>query len=205
MHILCIFRESQKCLKIEVEGLEAEALQRVQLCLANFLTEDVQELVKKPPTNQKPRKFKDSYDSLEYQLRNIVEKVLRSNYQAEKNAEVDNKKIETTIDKETGKKQKVLSLPKNKSPCKINAKKTIENGSIENDLQSGDNEETSNGTYQPKVKLNKMNLTELKGVYAINNLQSVESNKREPTFGPPFNRTSGIFLFIDILLRLRFY
>ncbi|XP_011495585.1 PREDICTED: uncharacterized protein LOC105360389 [Ceratosolen solmsi marchali] len=78
----------QKCLKIEIEGLEIEALQRVQLELAHFVNEDVRKRLfeDNPDLHNleiKPMKFKNSYETLEYQLKSIIEKVLRNNYDSE--------------------------------------------------------------------------------------------------------------------------
>lgn len=79
----------EKCLNIEIEGMEADALQRVQLELAKFVKEDVpKRLLDESSANSEPDpkniSFKDTYDSLGYQLKNIVEKVLRKNYEADK-------------------------------------------------------------------------------------------------------------------------
>jgi hypothetical protein len=86
--VSCFRSDVQKCLKIEIEGLEVEALQRVQLELAHFINEDVRKrLFEDEPELQKlenrPMKFKSSYETLEYQLKSIIEKVLRNNYDSE--------------------------------------------------------------------------------------------------------------------------
>ena len=68
--------------------MEVEALQRVQLELAHFVKEDIRKRILEKPAEKKvdssPTKFKDSYESLDHQLKTIIEKVLRSNFEAEK-------------------------------------------------------------------------------------------------------------------------
>ncbi|XP_008209270.1 uncharacterized protein LOC100678424 isoform X2 [Nasonia vitripennis] len=92
----------QKCLKIEIEGMEVEALQRVQLELDHFVKEEIRkrvmdETLAKRKTDKKSIKFKDTYQTLDHQLKTIIEKILRTNYEAEKNCErnwsINNKKI----------------------------------------------------------------------------------------------------------------
>ncbi|XP_058803543.1 titin-like isoform X2 [Phymastichus coffea] len=98
----------EKCLNIEIEGVEVEALQRVQLELAKFINEDIQKRLLEESTAQNETdpnslNFKDSYESLEYQLKNIVEKVLRKNYEMEKKDTMAPHKSSKTISPEFAK------------------------------------------------------------------------------------------------------
>ncbi|XP_014207508.1 uncharacterized protein LOC106638701 isoform X2 [Copidosoma floridanum] len=91
----------QKCLKIEIEGMEVEALQRVQLDLAHFINDDIrkrliEEAEGQRKTAPKPTKFKDSYENLNFQLRDIIENVLRNTYTADK-LNAANRKVPTLL------------------------------------------------------------------------------------------------------------
>ncbi|KAL7305988.1 hypothetical protein TKK_0001457 [Trichogramma kaykai] len=157
--------ESQRCLKVEVEGLEAQALQRVQLSLANFVTNEIPDLL----TNQssslnkklKKPKFRDSYESLEYQLRSIVERVLRSNYQIEQDLAIKNELTKKLI-------------PSNTTNAKLNVL------------------EYESSSLQPTVLIKKLNIDQIQKKYSINNLKVLQNNKIDKDDSSPLiNRKPG--------------
>lgn len=75
----------ERCLNIEVEGSELEALERVQQELAIFVEKDMKQKMMTPesPQNTRGKRGKD----LDTQLKNIVEKAIRKNYEASQNSD----------------------------------------------------------------------------------------------------------------------
>ena len=73
----------ERCLNIEVEGNELEALQRVQVDLANFVEKDMKEKLFSDNgiLEDLKAKSKDSYDHLDQQLKTIVVKAIKKNYE----------------------------------------------------------------------------------------------------------------------------
>lgn len=145
--------------------MEMQALQRVQLELANFVNGEVRKRLltnnttpaAQPATELKS--FKDSYDTLNHQLKTIVEKVLRSNYEAEK-------------------LQQQSSKPTT----------TINNARISHDFVKAAEKSPA---FQPKVVLHRLNLGQLCKTYRINNLHILEDLKRQRGLVGPLSRTLG--------------
>ncbi|XP_034946360.1 uncharacterized protein [Chelonus insularis] len=74
----------EKCLNIEVEGTELEALQKVQVELASFVETEIKNKLTDDKKDQsevsiEPPKPQDSFQTLEQQLKIIVEKTIKKN------------------------------------------------------------------------------------------------------------------------------
>lgn len=73
----------EKCLHIEIEGTEFEALQRVQVDLASFIEKDMKSTLFTDSgiVDNIKSKLKGSYDNLDQQLKTIVVKAIKKNYE----------------------------------------------------------------------------------------------------------------------------
>lgn len=73
----------EKCLHIEIEGTEFEALQRVQVDLASFIERDMKNKIfsESNVVDDLKDKYKGSYDNLDQQLKTIVVKAIKKNYE----------------------------------------------------------------------------------------------------------------------------
>ncbi|XP_051155565.1 uncharacterized protein LOC127278078 [Leptopilina boulardi] len=73
----------EKCLHIEIEGTEFEALQRVQVDLASFIEKDMKNKIFSDSNllDDLKDKYKGSYDNLDQQLKTIVVKAIKKNYE----------------------------------------------------------------------------------------------------------------------------
>ncbi|XP_033216235.1 zinc finger protein 521-like isoform X2 [Belonocnema kinseyi] len=89
----------ERCLNIEVEGTELETLQRVQVDLASFVEKDMKEKLfsENGILEELKAKTKDSYDSLDQQLKTIVVKAIKKNY--ETSSKSDNPELNEDVRK----------------------------------------------------------------------------------------------------------
>ena len=89
----------ERCLNIEVEGTELEALQRVQVDLASFVEKDMKDKLfsENGVLEDIKGKAKDSYDTLDQQLKNIVVKAIKKNY--ETSVQKKDLEVEEDVDK----------------------------------------------------------------------------------------------------------
>ena len=77
----------EKCLNIEVEGTEIEALKRVQVELAGFVEKEMKHrlfgLINDDAKKDKPENgCKTSYQTLDQQLKSIIEKTIKKNFES---------------------------------------------------------------------------------------------------------------------------
>lgn len=93
----------ERCLNIEVEGTELETLQRVQVDLASFVEKDMKEKLFSEDgiLEDLKAKTKDSYDSLDQQLKTIVVKAIKKNY------ETSSKGDDLELDEDVGKSKTI--------------------------------------------------------------------------------------------------
>ncbi|XP_012279795.1 uncharacterized protein LOC105699417 isoform X2 [Orussus abietinus] len=142
----------ERCLNIEVEGTELKALQRVQAELAAFVEKDMKKKLlgtsedasDKPIIDNKP---KDSFQTLDQQLKTIVEKAIKKNW-------------------ETSKTRKP---PMIKAPSLQHQRIRLSPADIKAALTSNE--------FQPKVVLVRLDLAEASKRYRINNLHILERPK----------------------------
>ncbi|XP_046429811.1 uncharacterized protein LOC124184308 isoform X1 [Neodiprion fabricii] len=158
-------RNVERCLNIEVEGTELEALQKVQAELAAFVEKDMKDRLSHkdvlPCTDEVNSKPKDSFQTLDQQLKAIVEKAIRKN-------------IETSLKLKKTPLSKVTTLHNQKSstfsPAFIKAA-------------------TRSKIFQPKVLLMRLDINKVGKRYKINNFPSMESQKSNNSYIEDGNAT----------------
>ncbi|XP_046747989.1 uncharacterized protein LOC124412287 isoform X2 [Diprion similis] len=158
-------RNVERCLNIEVEGTELEALQRVQAELAAFVEKDMKNRLSHkdvlPCIDEVKSKPKDSFQTLDQQLKAIVEKAIRKN-------------IETSL--------KLRKIP----PSKIT---TLRNQKSSTFSPAFIKAATRSKIFQPKVILMRLDINKVMKRYKINNLPSMESQKSNNSYTEDENVT----------------
>ncbi|XP_015599982.1 uncharacterized protein LOC107269979 isoform X2 [Cephus cinctus] len=144
----------ERCLNIEVEGTEVEALQRVQAELATFVENDMRHKLlgthKTSPHNEKvDSKPKDSFQTLDQQLKTIVEKAIKKNVESSKLRTMS--PVKTTIKARSQQNKEYSSA--------------LMKAALRSDM------------FQPKVLLVRLDVSKASKHYQINNIQALEKPK----------------------------
>ncbi|XP_053973027.1 uncharacterized protein LOC128873430 isoform X1 [Hylaeus volcanicus] len=154
----------ERCLNIEVEGTEIEALKRVQVELAGFVEKEMkQRLFGITNNDTKKDKMengcKNSYQTLDQQLKNIIEKTIKKNF-------------ESSMMRSCGSEfSPYTKRPGRVSPTLAKAAEDCKK-------------------YQPKVVLKRLDITKESKQRNINNIHVVAKRTVKNKLGGPFSMVS---------------
>lgn len=147
-------RNVERCLNIEVEGTELESLQKVQAELAAFVEKDMKnKLYNKdlhPDVETAPSKPKDSFQTLDQQLKAIVETAIRKNIESSSKLRRD-------------------PLTKIRRKFRNQKASTFSPAFVEAAMRSK--------MFQPKVLLMRLDLGKVRKRYKINNMSLMKYQK----------------------------
>lgn len=154
----------ERCLNIEVEGTEIEALKRVQVELAGFVEKEMKQRLF-GVTNDDAKKdktengCKNSYQTLDQQLKNIIEKTIKKNFESSMM-----RSCGSGFNSSTQKPGRV-------SPTFVK-------------------EVVDSKKYQPKVVLKRLDITKESKQRHINNMHIVAKRTVKNKLGGPFSMVS---------------
>lgn len=144
-------RNVERCLNIEVEGTELEALQKVQSELAAFVEKEIKNKLATKDVEAPQTKPKDSFQSLDQQLKTLVETAIR------KNMETSSKL----------KKPPIAKIRKLRNPKTSAFSPAFVKAAMKSKI------------FQPKVLLMRLDLGKVRKRYKINNISLLEHQKSD--------------------------
>ncbi|KAG7197903.1 hypothetical protein KM043_016145 [Ampulex compressa] len=153
----------ERCLNIEVEGTELEALKRVQVELATFVEKEMKHRlfgtnIENTVQERVENVHRNSYQTLDQQLKSIVEKAIKKNF-------------ESSMMKSSSGMSKLCPSSRTVSPSFVKAA-------------------ISSEKYQPKVLVKRLNMTKESQYYKINNIHATGHRPVKSKLRGPFSMAS---------------